>query len=104
MRTAINIHHHLFYEFANLLFVRLKFNALPSLPTFFIASRHFIRKYSQGGISPIHYFKKVMEPALVGLSTCSAAAAFPFSMRAQQQLEVADRVSGFTAHDPYHII
>lgn len=47
-------------------------------------------------VSPIHYFKKVFEPALVGLSTCSAAAAFPFTMRAQKQLGVPERVSGFT--------
>ena len=47
-------------------------------------------------LSPIIYFKKVFEPALVGLSTASAAAAFPFSMRAQDQLGVPSRVSGFT--------
>ena len=47
-------------------------------------------------ISPISFLKKVMEPALVGLSTCSAAAAFPFSMRAQKQLGVSPKVSGFT--------
>jgi Na+/H+-dicarboxylate symporter len=49
-----------------------------------------------GRISPISFLKKVMEPALVGLSTCSAAAAFPFSMRAQKQLGVSPKVSGFT--------
>lgn len=49
-----------------------------------------------GRVSPVAYFKKVMEPALVGLSTCSAAAAFPFTMRAQKQLGVSDRVSSFT--------
>ena len=47
-------------------------------------------------VSPVDYFKKVMEPAMVALSTCSAAAAFPFTMRAQKQLGVAERVSGFT--------
>lgn len=47
-------------------------------------------------VSPVHFFKKVMEPALVGLSTCSAAAAFPFTMRAQKQLGVGERVSSFT--------
>jgi len=47
-------------------------------------------------INPIHFFKKVIEPAMVGFSTCSAAAAFPFSMRAQKQLGVSERVSGFT--------
>lgn len=36
-----------------------------------------------------------MEPAIVGFSTCSAAAAFPFTMRAQQHLGVSPRVSGF---------
>ncbi len=49
-----------------------------------------------GRVNPLHYFKKTMEPALVGLSTCSAAAAFPFSMRAQKQMGVPERVSGFT--------
>jgi Na+/H+-dicarboxylate symporter len=49
-----------------------------------------------GKVNPIHFFKKVMEPALVGFSTCSAAAAFPFSMRAQDQLGVSKNVSGFT--------
>ncbi len=47
-------------------------------------------------ISPLIYLKKVMEPALVGISTCSAAAAFPFSMRAQKYLGVSPKVSGFT--------
>ena len=47
-------------------------------------------------ISPFAFLKKVMEPALVGLSTCSAAAAFPFSMRAQKHLGVSPKVSGFT--------
>ena len=47
-------------------------------------------------ISPVSFLKKVMEPALVGLSTCSAAAAFPFSMRAQKQLGVSPKVFGFT--------
>lgn len=49
-----------------------------------------------GRISPFSFLKKVMEPALVGLSTCSAAAAFPFSMRAQKQLGVPRKVFGFT--------
>jgi len=49
-----------------------------------------------GRISPLAFLKKTMEPALVGLSTCSAAAAFPFSMRAQKQLGVSSKVSGFT--------
>jgi len=39
-------------------------------------------------VNPIHFFKKVLEPAMVGFSTCSAAAAFPFTMRAQKQLGV----------------
>jgi len=47
-------------------------------------------------VNPIHFFKKVLEPAMVGFSTCSAAAAFPFTMRAQKQLGVSDKVSGFT--------
>ncbi|MBM9515151.1 dicarboxylate/amino acid:cation symporter [Desulfogranum marinum] len=47
-------------------------------------------------ISPFVFLKKVMEPALVGLSTCSAAAAFPFSMRAQKHLGVPSKISGFT--------
>ncbi|WP_461210660.1 dicarboxylate/amino acid:cation symporter [Desulfocurvus sp. DL9XJH121] len=47
-------------------------------------------------ISPLDFLKKVMEPAMIGLSTCSAAAAFPFTMRAQKQLGVPDKVSGFT--------
>ncbi len=47
-------------------------------------------------ISPFVFLKKTMEPALVGLSTCSAAAAFPFSMRAQKHLGVSPKVSGFT--------
>jgi Na+/H+-dicarboxylate symporter len=47
-------------------------------------------------LSPIAFLKKVMQPALVGLSTCSAAAAFPFSMRAQKQLGVSPKVFGFT--------
>ena len=47
-------------------------------------------------ISPFAFLKKALEPALVGLSTCSAAAAFPFSMRAQKQLGVSSKVSGFT--------
>ncbi len=47
-------------------------------------------------VNPKHFFKKVLEPALVGLSTCSAAAAFPFTMRAQKQLGVSPRVTGFT--------
>ncbi|ACN15514.1 GltT [Desulforapulum autotrophicum HRM2] len=69
--------------------------------TFIACVIHIVFTYSGavkllGRTSPIHYFKKVMEPALVGLSTCSAAAAFPFTMRAQKQLGVADRVSGFT--------
>jgi Na+/H+-dicarboxylate symporter len=49
-----------------------------------------------GKVNPLHFYKKVMEPALVGFSTCSAAAAFPFSMRAQDQLGVSKKVSGFT--------
>ncbi|SHI02954.1 dicarboxylate/amino acid:cation symporter [Desulfofustis glycolicus] len=47
-------------------------------------------------ISPLVFLKKTLEPALVGLSTCSAAAAFPFSMRAQKHLGVSPKVSGFT--------
>ena len=47
-------------------------------------------------LSPVAFLKKVMEPALVGLSTCSAAAAFPFSMRAQKHLGVSPKVFGFT--------
>lgn len=47
-------------------------------------------------ISPVAFLKKVMEPAMIGLSTCSAAAAFPFSMRAQKQLGVPRKVFGFT--------
>jgi Na+/H+-dicarboxylate symporter len=47
-------------------------------------------------ISPVAFLKKVMEPAMIGLSTCSAAAAFPFSMRAQKQLGVPKKVFGFT--------
>jgi Na+/H+-dicarboxylate symporter len=47
-------------------------------------------------ISPLTFLKKTMEPALVGLSTCSAAAAFPFSMRAQKHLGVPSKISGFT--------
>lgn len=47
-------------------------------------------------VKPMDYFKKVMEPALVGFSTCSSAACFPFSMRAQEQLGVSKKVSGFT--------
>ena len=46
-------------------------------------------------LSPVAFLKKVMEPALVGLSTCSAAAAFPFSMRAQKHLGVSPKVFGF---------
>lgn len=49
-----------------------------------------------GKISPVAFLKKVMEPAMIGLSTCSAAAAFPFSMRAQKQLGVPKKVFGFT--------
>ncbi len=47
-------------------------------------------------ISPVAFLKKVMEPAMIGLSTCSAAAAFPFSMRAQKQLGVPKKIFGFT--------
>jgi Na+/H+-dicarboxylate symporter len=47
-------------------------------------------------VNPTDFLKKVIEPAMVGFSTCSAAAAFPFSMRAQKQLGVSERVSGFT--------
>jgi Na+/H+-dicarboxylate symporter len=47
-------------------------------------------------VKPMDYFKKVMEPALVGFTTCSSAASFPFSMRAQEQLGVSKKVSGFT--------
>jgi Na+/H+-dicarboxylate symporter len=47
-------------------------------------------------ISPIQFLKKVLEPALVAISTCSSAAAFPFSMRAQKQLGVPEKISGFT--------
>lgn len=47
-------------------------------------------------LSPLAFLKKVMEPAMIGLSTCSAAAAFPFSMRAQKQLGVPKKVYGFT--------
>jgi len=47
-------------------------------------------------ISPLAFLKKVMEPAMIGLSTCSAAAAFPFSMRAQKQLGVPKKIFGFT--------
>ncbi|MDX5474996.1 MAG: dicarboxylate/amino acid:cation symporter [Bacillaceae bacterium] len=47
-------------------------------------------------VNPIHFLKKVINPALVGFSTTSAAAAFPFSMKAQDQLGVSKRVSGFT--------
>lgn len=47
-------------------------------------------------ISPFAFLKKVMEPAMIGLSTCSAAAAFPFSMRAQKQLGVPKKIFGFT--------
>ena len=47
-------------------------------------------------IPPLVFLKKTLEPALVGLSTCSAAAAFPFSMRAQKHLGVSPKVSGFT--------
>lgn len=47
-------------------------------------------------ISPISFFKKIAEPAVVGFSTCSAAAAFPLTMRAQKQLGVPREVSSFT--------
>lgn len=47
-------------------------------------------------VNPMDFLKKVIEPAMVGFSTCSAAAAFPFSMRAQKQLGVSEKVSGFT--------
>ncbi len=47
-------------------------------------------------MNPLHFFKKVLEPALIGFGTCSAAAAFPFSMRSQKQLGVPPRVYGFT--------
>jgi Na+/H+-dicarboxylate symporter len=47
-------------------------------------------------VKPKDFFKKVMEPAMVGFSTCSAAAAFPLTMRAQEQLGVSKKVSGFT--------
>lgn len=47
-------------------------------------------------ISPLAFLKKVLEPALVAVSTCSSAAAFPFSMRAQKQLGVPEKISGFT--------
>jgi Na+/H+-dicarboxylate symporter len=69
--------------------------------TFIASAIHVIFVYSGAvkllaKVNPIDYFKKVMEPALVGLSTCSAAAAFPFTMRAQKQLGVSEKVSGFT--------
>ncbi|NJB68411.1 Na+/H+-dicarboxylate symporter [Desulfobaculum xiamenense] len=47
-------------------------------------------------ISPLDFMKKALEPALVAISTCSSAAAFPFSMRAQRQLGVPEKISGFT--------
>jgi Na+/H+-dicarboxylate symporter len=58
--------------------------------TYTIAVRVFAK------VSPKHFFKKVMEPALVGFSSCSAAAAFPFTMKAQEKLGVSKKVSGFT--------
>ncbi|MEH0018224.1 MAG: dicarboxylate/amino acid:cation symporter [Desulfobacter sp.] len=69
--------------------------------TFIACVIHIVFTYSGavkllGRVNPVHFFKKVMEPALVGLSTCSAAAAFPFTMRAQKHLGVSDRVSSFT--------
>ena len=70
--------------------------------TAFIASLfHIIITYTSivkfiGRISPIDFFKKTFEPAIVGFSTCSAAAAFPLTMRAQNQLGVPKKVSSFT--------
>lgn len=71
------------------------------LATFLACAAHILFTYTGlialiGRVSPINFLKKVMEPALVGLSTCSAAAAFPFSMRAQKQLGVPKKVFGFT--------
>lgn len=69
--------------------------------TFLACACHILFTYTGaiaiiGRISPMAYLKKVMEPAMIGLSTCSAAAAFPFSMRAQKQLGVPENVFGFT--------
>ncbi|WP_421901410.1 dicarboxylate/amino acid:cation symporter [Maridesulfovibrio sp.] len=69
--------------------------------TFLACTAHILCTYTGlialiGRVSPMDFLKKVMEPALVGLSTCSAAAAFPFSMRAQKQLGVPKKVFGFT--------
>ncbi|TIH20201.1 dicarboxylate/amino acid:cation symporter [Marinifilum sp. JC120] len=69
--------------------------------TFLACTAHILFTYTGlialiGRVSPVAFLKKVMEPALVGLSTCSAAAAFPFSMRAQKQLGVPKKVFGFT--------
>lgn len=69
--------------------------------TFIACSVHILVSYTGlitviGRISPLAFLKKVMEPAMIGLSTCSAAAAFPFSMRAQKQLGVPRKVFGFT--------
>lgn len=71
------------------------------LATFIACAAHILITYTGlitiiGRISPISFLKKVMEPAMIGLSTCSAAAAFPFSMRAQKQLGVPRKVFGFT--------
>ncbi|SDK55771.1 Na+/H+-dicarboxylate symporter [Maridesulfovibrio ferrireducens] len=71
------------------------------LATFIACSIHVLFTYTGlivliGRISPVSFLKKVMEPAMIGLSTCSAAAAFPFSMRAQKQLGVPKKVFGFT--------
>ncbi|ACS79455.1 dicarboxylate/amino acid:cation symporter [Maridesulfovibrio salexigens] len=69
--------------------------------TFLACAAHILFTYTGlialiARVSPMDFLKKVMEPALVGLSTCSAAAAFPFSMRAQKQLGVPKKVFGFT--------
>lgn len=70
--------------------------------TAFIASlAHILLCYTSvvkviGKVSPMDFYKKVLEPATVGFSTCSAAAAFPLTMRAQGQLGVHSSISSFT--------
>ncbi len=47
-------------------------------------------------VSPVPFFKKIVPPLLVGFTTCSAAAAFPLTMKAQERLGVSQKVYGFS--------
>ena len=70
--------------------------------TVFVASLlHILLTYSLmvglfSKVSPLQFLKAALQPALVGFTTCSAAAAYPFSLKAQEGLGVPKKIFGFT--------